>query len=148
MFSIPSFLYEQVIKDADTPGSDHDFGKNIIPSIIDQLPGFRLPVSVIRKRKNRPIGAMSVRWMPTGKPIWNWFQYCRNLICMTTSGRFSRTSNQAPSGKICFDYPGRRGEAIESMVSAGCIISGASVRKSLIFSNCKIHSHSFYRRSH
>jgi len=49
---------------------------------------------------------------------------------------------QAPPAKFVFDYPGKRGEAIESMVSAGCIISGASVRKSLIFSNCRIHSHS------
>ena len=49
---------------------------------------------------------------------------------------------QAPPAKFVFDNPDRRGEAIESMVSAGCIISGASVRRSLIFSNCKIHSHS------
>jgi glucose-1-phosphate adenylyltransferase len=48
---------------------------------------------------------------------------------------------QAPPAKFVFDNPDRRGEAVESMVSAGCIISGARVKKSLIFNNCKIHSH-------
>jgi glucose-1-phosphate adenylyltransferase len=41
-----------------------------------------------------------------------------------------------------FDNPERRGEATESMISAGCIVSGASVKRSLIFSNCKVHSYS------
>ncbi|HET6566197.1 MAG TPA: hypothetical protein VFG52_12360, partial [Xanthomonadales bacterium] len=41
----------------------------------------------------------------------------------------------------------RRGEAIQSLVSAGCIISGASVRRSVVFSNCKIRSHSVVEQS-
>jgi len=49
---------------------------------------------------------------------------------------------QAPPAKFVFDHDDRRGEAIDSMVSAGCIISGASIKRSLIFSNCKIHSYS------
>jgi glucose-1-phosphate adenylyltransferase len=56
-------------------------------------------------------------------------------------------SAQLPPAKFVFDQPGRRGEAIESMVSAGCIISGASVRKSLIFSNCKLHSQSIVEQT-
>jgi glucose-1-phosphate adenylyltransferase len=54
---------------------------------------------------------------------------------------------QAPPAKFVFDNPDRRGEAIESMVSAGCIISGAKVRRSIIFSNCKLHSHSLIEDS-
>jgi glucose-1-phosphate adenylyltransferase len=48
---------------------------------------------------------------------------------------------QTPPAKFVFDNPDRVGTALESMVAGGCIISGATVRRSLIFSNCKIHSH-------
>ena len=41
-----------------------------------------------------------------------------------------------------FDDPGRRGEAIQSMVAGGCVISGAHVQRSLVFTNCYIHSFS------
>ena len=58
-----------------------------------------------------------------------------------TEVMFFTHQTQSPPAKFVFDYPDKRGEAIESMVSAGCIISGASVRKSVLFSNCKIHSH-------
>lgn len=49
---------------------------------------------------------------------------------------------QLPPAKFVFDDPDRRGEAIQSMVSGGCVISGARVRHSLLFSNCKVHSYS------
>jgi glucose-1-phosphate adenylyltransferase len=49
---------------------------------------------------------------------------------------------QLPPAKFVFDEPGRRGEAIQSMVSGGCVISGAQVRDSLLFSNCRVHSYS------
>jgi glucose-1-phosphate adenylyltransferase len=48
---------------------------------------------------------------------------------------------QLPPAKFVFDDPDRRGMAVESMVSGGCIISGATVRRSLLFSNCRINSH-------
>ncbi|NNL00377.1 MAG: glucose-1-phosphate adenylyltransferase, partial [Xanthomonadales bacterium] len=54
---------------------------------------------------------------------------------------------QTPPAKFVFDNPDRRGEAIESMVSGGCIVSGARVRKSLIFTNCKLHSHAVIENS-
>jgi glucose-1-phosphate adenylyltransferase len=48
---------------------------------------------------------------------------------------------QLPPAKFVHNQPGRRGEAIESMVSGGCIISG-HVERSLLFSNVRVHSHS------
>src|SRR5690606_13035330 len=54
---------------------------------------------------------------------------------------------QAPPAKFVFDEPGRRGEAIQSLVSPGCIISGASVRRSVVFSNSIIRSHSVIEQS-
>ena len=48
---------------------------------------------------------------------------------------------QLPPAKFVFDDDDRRGMAVDSMVSGGCIISGATVRRSLLFSNCRINSH-------
>jgi glucose-1-phosphate adenylyltransferase len=49
---------------------------------------------------------------------------------------------QSPPAKFVFDEPERRGTAIQSMVSGGCVISGAEVRRSLLFSRCKTNSYS------
>jgi glucose-1-phosphate adenylyltransferase len=49
---------------------------------------------------------------------------------------------QSPPAKFVFDEPERRGAAIQSMVSGGCVISGAEVRRSLLFSRCKTNSYS------
>ena len=46
-----------------------------------------------------------------------------------------------PPAKFVFDDDGRRGQAIDSMVSGGCIISGATVRRSLLFSSVRVHSY-------
>jgi len=113
------FLYEQVIKDADTPGSDHDFGKNIIPSW-------------------RDVGTLDAYWEANMELN----SVLPQLDLYDNQWPIHTHQIQAPPAKIIYDYPGRRGEVIESMISAGCIVSGASVRKSVIFSNCKIHSHS------
>ena len=49
---------------------------------------------------------------------------------------------QSPPAKFVFDDPDRRGEAIQSMVSGGCVISGAHIGKSLLFSRVMVHSRS------
>ena len=49
---------------------------------------------------------------------------------------------QSPPAKFVWDAPGRRGEAIQSMVSGGCVISGSSVRSSLLFTDCYVQSYS------
>jgi glucose-1-phosphate adenylyltransferase len=48
---------------------------------------------------------------------------------------------QLPPAKFVFDDDDRRGMAVDSMVSGGCVISGATVRHSLLFSNVKVHDH-------
>ncbi|HEV3010559.1 MAG TPA: glucose-1-phosphate adenylyltransferase, partial [Burkholderiales bacterium] len=45
---------------------------------------------------------------------------------------------QLPPAKFVFDDEGRRGMAVDSMVSGGCIVSGASVRRSVLFSNVRV----------
>ena len=54
---------------------------------------------------------------------------------------------QAPPAKFVFDDPDRRGEAIQSMVSGGCVVSGAHVEKSLLFSYTQIEPYSFVSES-
>lgn len=49
---------------------------------------------------------------------------------------------QLPPAKFVFDEDDRRGMAVDSMVSGGCVISGASLKCSLLFSNVKVHSYS------
>ena len=54
---------------------------------------------------------------------------------------------QLPPAKFVFDDNDRRGQALDSMVSGGCIISGATVRRSLLFSNVQVRSFSLIEDS-
>lgn len=135
-----NFLYEQLIKDADTPGSDRDFGKNIIPSIIDKYHVYAYPF-------RDPDTQEQAYWRDVGT-IDAYYEANMELISVLPQlDLYDRDwpilthQSQTPPAKFVFDNPDRVGFATESMVSGGCIISGARVRKSLIFSNCKIHSH-------
>jgi glucose-1-phosphate adenylyltransferase len=135
------FLYEQVIKDADTPGSDHDFGKNIIPSIIDTYQVFAYPFRDPETQAQaywRDVGTLDAYWEANMELN----SVTPQLDLYEKQWPIFTHQMQSPPAKFVFDYPGKRGEAIESMISAGCIVSGASIRKSIIFSNCRIHSHS------
>ena len=134
------FLYEQVIKDADTPGSDHDFGKNIIPSIIDSYQVYAYPFRDPETKQQaywRDVGTLDAYWEANMELI----SVVPQLDLYDSQWPILSHQLQAPPAKFVFDDPGRRGEAIESMVSGGCIVSGASIRRSLIFSNCRIHSY-------
>ena len=134
------FLYEQVIKDADTPGSDHDFGKNIIPSIIGNYRIYAYPFRDPITQKQaywRDVGTLDAYWEANMELN----SVTPQLDLYEDEWPIFTHQRQSPPAKFVFDYPGRRGEAIESMVSAGCIISGAKIRKSIIYSNCRIHSY-------
>lgn len=135
------FLYEQIIKDTDTPGSSHDFGKDLIPSIIKKYRVYAYPFRDATTGEQaywRDVGTLDAFWeanmeLTFVQPPLD--LYDRRWPVFTDQV-------QAPPAKFVFDDPGRRGEAIQSLVSAGCIISGASVRRSVVFSNCRIRSHS------
>jgi glucose-1-phosphate adenylyltransferase len=134
------FLYEAVIRDADTPGSGHDFGNDIIPSIIDNYHVYAFPFRDPETGEQaywRDVGTLDAYWeanMELVSVVPQLDLYDRNWPILTEQ-------LQAPPAKFVFDTAERRGEATDSMISAGCIISGASVKRSLIFSNCKIHSY-------
>ena len=133
------FLYEQVIKDADTPDSDHDFGANIIPSVIDQYRVYAFPfrgTGDAEKAYWRDVGTLDAFWEANMELVGVHPQ----LDLYDLDWPIFTAQAQLPPAKFILDEPGRRGEAVNSMVSAGCIVSGASVRQSLLFSNCRVHS--------
>lgn len=136
-----NFLYEQVIKDADTASSQHDFGKNIIPSILKEYRVFAYPF-------RDPATGEQAYWRDVGT-LDAFYEANMELVSVTPQlNMYDKDwpilthSWQTAPAKFVWDEPGRRGEAIQSMVSGDCVISGASVHKSLIFYRCIAHSYS------
>jgi len=135
------FLFEQLRKDAGNAQSDHDFGKNIIPSIISDH-------KVFAYRFADPADGTKAYWRDVGT-LDSFWQANMELVEPTPSLNLYDPrwpiwtfQEQLPPAKFVFDDDDRRGMAIDSMVSSGCIISGSSVRKSLLFSNVRVHSYS------
>ncbi|MCG2634626.1 MAG: glucose-1-phosphate adenylyltransferase [Gammaproteobacteria bacterium] len=135
------FLLEQLIRDADEPYSQHDFGKNIIPSIIDDH-----QVLAYRFRDTR--GNNQGYWRDVGTVDAFW-EANLELIGVTPELNLYDEKwpiwtyqQQLPPAKFIFDDENHRGMAVDSMVSAGSVISGALVRHSLIFSAVRVESHS------
>jgi glucose-1-phosphate adenylyltransferase len=134
------FLYEQLIKDADDPHSAHDFGNNIIPSIIEKYQVYAYPFRNADTGKRaywRDVGTLDAFWeanmeLVTVSPELN--LYDQDWPILTHQ-------YQLPPAKFVFDLEDRRGMAVDSMVSGGCVISGAQIKRSLLFSDVKIQSY-------
>jgi glucose-1-phosphate adenylyltransferase len=143
VFNAP-FLYEQLMRDADDRRSSHDFGKDIIPHLIKRgyrVVAHRLEDSCIVRGGGKPywrdVGTIDAFWeanMELTKVVPDLDMYDQDWPIWTYQ-------EQLPPAKFVFDDDGRRGEAIDSMVSGGCIISGATVRRSLLFSSVRVHSY-------
>jgi glucose-1-phosphate adenylyltransferase len=134
-------LYEQLIRDADTQDSAHDFGKDIIPGVIDKYRvlayPFRDPVSNVQAYW-RDVGTVDAFWQANLELI----GVTPELNLYDEEWPIWTYQAQLPPAKFVFDDDDRRGMAVDSMVSGGCIISGATVRHSLLFSNVIVNSHS------
>ena len=127
------FLYEQLIKDADSPKSDHDFGKNVVPGIIQD---YRVHAYPFRD----PATNEQAYWRDVGTLDAYW-QANMELVSVTPAFNLydadwpiNTYQWQSPPAKFVFDEDDRRGAAIQSMVSGGCVVSGSEVRGSLLFS--------------
>jgi len=136
------FLFEQLIKDADQPGSTHDFGKDIIPGVIAEYRVMAYPFRDVP-------GGEQAYWRDVGTVDAYW-EANQELIGVTPSLNLYDESwpiwtyqEQLPPAKFVFDDDERRGMAVDSMVSSGCVISGAKVRHSLLFSNVRVNSYSY-----
>ncbi len=130
-------LSEILRNDAEDDQSAHDFGKNIIPGCIKTRHVFAYPFTDVETR------AQSY-WRDVGN-VDAFFDANMELVHVTPEldlydddWPIWTYQEQAPPAKFVLDDEGRQGAAINSMVAGGCIISGAIVRRSILFSNVNI----------
>ena len=140
------FLYEQLLRDVDDPGSTHDFGKDIIPHLIAakyRVFAQNFNSSCVKQSEGgkpywRDVGTVDAYWeanMELTKVVPDLNMYDQDWPIWTYQ-------EQLPPAKFVFDDDDRRGMAVDSLVSGGCIISGSTVHNSLLFSNVHVHSFS------
>jgi glucose-1-phosphate adenylyltransferase len=137
-------LVEQLRRDAADETSSHDFGKDIIPRMVAEgrAVAHRFEQSCVRSAAEhglywRDVGTIDAYWEANidltdvvppldlydrDWPIWTYAEI-------------------TPPAKFVHDIEGRRGEAFASLVSGGCIVSGAMARRSLLFTNVHVHSY-------
>ncbi|ASF45112.1 glucose-1-phosphate adenylyltransferase [Methylovulum psychrotolerans] len=135
-----SFLFEQLLKDADTRGSSHDFGKDIIPSVIDKYIVNAYPFLDLQSGEQsywRDVGTIDAYWAANMELI----GVNPNLNLYDNTWPIWTYQAQTPPAKFVFDDDDRRGQAVDSMVSGGCVVSGATVRHSLLFTNVRVNSY-------
>ena len=144
------FLFEQLKRDAADPGTERDFGKNIIPYIVKngKAQAHRFTKSCVKSDGEneaywRDVGTVDA-YMDANLDLCS-FQPALNLY--DKDWPIWTYSELAPSAKFIHDEVGRRGHAVNSLVSAGCIVSGARVDQSLLFTNVYVHSYSTLKRA-
>ncbi|WP_298610951.1 glucose-1-phosphate adenylyltransferase [uncultured Thiothrix sp.] len=133
------FLFRTLIEDADKIHSSHDFGKDIIPNQIANAHARAFP---FRNAKDEP-----GYWRDVGT-VYSYWQANMELCAIEPQlNLYDRDwpiwtyQPQSPPAKFVFNQAGRRGEAIDSLVSTGCIISGASILNSVVFFNCTVENY-------
>jgi glucose-1-phosphate adenylyltransferase len=135
------FLFEQLLKDADTKSSTRDFGKDIIPAVIDKYIANAYPFLDLQSGEQsywRDVGTIDAYWSANMELI----GVKPDLNLYDKTWPIWTYQEQTPPAKFVFDSDKRRGQAVDSMVSGGCVISGAKVRHSLLFSNVRVNSYS------
>lgn len=131
------FLIDQLIEDAGRPGSSHDFGVDIIPSLIDKHPVYAYAFRDAAQQRQaywRDVGTVDAYWRCNLELI----GVTPELNLYDREWPIWSYREQTPPAKFVFDEPDRRGVAIDSMVSGGCIISGGRVRHALLFNNVTV----------
>ncbi len=139
------FLLKKLIEDAANPDSAHDFGKNVIPSSIIDSKVMAYP---FRNDKGEPaywrdVGSVDSYW----KANMELCEVSPELNLYDRDWPIWTYQTQHPPAKFIFDDEGRRGQAIDSLVSAGCIISGARVKRSIIFFTTTIGAYTHVKDS-
>ena len=128
------------LKDAEDPDSSHDFGKDILPKILDQYKIFSFNFIDENKKEAlywRDVGTLEAYYeanldLVAVSPVFNLYD---NAWPIRTHQR------QYPPAKFVFGEPGRTGTAIDSIVCPGCIISGGMVRNSVLAPDVRVNSY-------
>jgi glucose-1-phosphate adenylyltransferase len=133
-------LIRELLDDADDQDSSHDFGGDIIPDVIERLRVCAFPFrngSTGEGAYWRDVGTIDAFWETNLELI----GISPELNLYDRSWPIWTYQDQVPPAKFVFDDDGRRGMAVDSMVAGGSIISGSSVRHSMLFSNVHVHSY-------
>ena len=137
------FLFDELVKDARTE-SGHDFGHDLIPHLIQQARVYahRFERSCIPNPLNtepywRDVGTVDAYWeanmdLVSVQPALNLYDYGWHIYTH---------QEQLPPAKIVHRDDVRQGSAVSSLISSGCIVSGAHIRDSLLFTRSRIHSY-------
>jgi glucose-1-phosphate adenylyltransferase len=133
-------LIPVLLKDAENPQSSHDFGKDILPKMVDDYRVFAYDFVDENKKEAlywRDVGTLEA-------------YYDANMDIVSVSPIFNlydeewpiRThQRQYPPAKFVFAEPGRMGTALDSIVSNGCIVSGGMVKNSVLSPDVRINSY-------
>ncbi len=145
-----AFLFDELRRDAGDPRSSHDFGKDIIPHIVahGMAVAHRFSASCVRSKDEaeaywRDVGTVDAYWeanidLTTVVPPLD--LYDRDWPIWTHS-------ELTPPAKFVHDEDGRRGSAVASLISGGCIVSGGTLWRTLLFTGVTTHSYSQVREA-
>jgi glucose-1-phosphate adenylyltransferase len=135
------YLRQRLIEDATSEGSTHDFGHDLIPHAIKHANAFAFPF--VNANTGAPgywrdVGTVDAYWeaninLATLNPELNMYDDAWPI--------WTNQEQLAPA-KFAFDDEDRRGMAVDSLVSGGCLITGSTIRRSVLFSNVRVHSYS------
>ena len=138
------FLLEELERDAAEPASNHDFGKDIIPYIVrhGHAVAHRFESSCVRSSSEaaaywRDVGTVDAYW----EGNIDLTDFVPALDLYDNDWPIWTYAEVVPPAKFIHDEDGRRGQAVTSLVSGGCVISGASVRRSLLSTGVRVNSY-------
>lgn len=139
------FLMDLLRRDAAEPGSTRDFGKDLIPYIVahGKAVAHRFSASCVRSNLEgeaywRDVGTVDAYWAANIDLT----DVIPELDLYDTSWPIWTYAELTPPAKFVHDEPGRRGEAISSLVSGNCIVSGSTLRRTLLSTGTRVHSYS------
>jgi len=134
------FLREQLVRDAADAASGHDFGHDLLPWLVPRhrVMAHRFEDSCVNMVGDCPywrdVGTIDAYWEANMDLV----QVVPELNLYDDEWPIRSLQRQLPPAKFVFDDDGRRGMAIDSLVSSGCIVSGASVLRSVLFSKVRV----------
>jgi glucose-1-phosphate adenylyltransferase len=139
-------LERLLVEDAADPASQHDFGKNVIPQAIGTRQVFAYPFQDVKTRAQsywRDVGTIDAYYEANVELV----HVDPELNIYDSEWPIWTYQVHSPPAKFVLDEDGRRGMAINSVVSGGCIISGSTVRGSLLFSDVRVDERSIVEDS-
>ncbi|MCR8547268.1 glucose-1-phosphate adenylyltransferase [Salipiger sp. P9] len=145
-----NFLRERLVEDMDDDSSSHDFGNDMIPEIVAKgtAQAHRFEHSCVRSRAGAPaywrdVGTVDAFW----KANIDLTDFTPELDLWDRNWPIWTYSELLPPAKFIHDEEDRRGSAVSSLVSGGCIVSGTEIRESLLSTMCHTNSYASLHRA-